>query len=68
VIWNSEAETFSVDDPPTARNWVMGGAVGARSLLGTGTYSADRVTIEPRSLYRAQLAERLNRPALVPPR
>jgi hypothetical protein len=67
VIWNSEADVFSVDDPPTARNWVMGGAIGARSLMGTGTYSADRALIEPRSLYRAQLAERLNRPQLSQP-
>ncbi len=68
VLWNSDAEVFSVDDPPTARNWVMGGGTGARSLLGTGTYSSDRVTLEPRSLYRAQLAERLGRNALVLPR
>ncbi len=62
VVWNSEAEVFSVDDPPTAHNWVMGGAIGARALLGTGTYGADRALIEPRSLYRAQLNERLARP------
>jgi hypothetical protein len=70
VIWNSEAEVFSVDDPPTARNWVMGGAIGARSLLGSGTYGADRALIEPRSLYRAQLTERLARPPhlALPPR
>jgi hypothetical protein len=70
VIWNSEAEVFSVDDPPTARNWVMGGAVGARALLGSGTYGADRTLIEPRSLYRAQLTERLARPTQIvqPPR
>jgi hypothetical protein len=59
VVWNSEAEVFSVDDPPTAHNWIMGGATRAKALLGTGTYSAQRSTIQPQSLYRAQLAERL---------
>jgi hypothetical protein len=68
VIWNSDAEMFSVDDPPTARNWVMGGGSGARLLLGTGTYSSERVMLEPRSLYRAQLAERLGRNTLVLPK
>ena len=68
VLWNSDAELFSVDDPPTARNWVMGGGTGARALLGTGTYSSERVMLEPRSLYRAQLAERLGRNALALPK
>ena len=61
VVWNSDAETFSVDSPPTANNWIMGGAAGAKALLGTGTYSAQRGTLQPQSLYRAQLAERLGR-------
>jgi hypothetical protein len=61
VVWNSEAEVFSVDDPPTAHNWIMGGATRAKALLGTGTYSAQRSAVQPQSLYRAQLAERLGR-------
>jgi hypothetical protein len=61
VVWNSEAEVFSVDDPPTAHNWIMGGASKAKALLGTGTYSAQRAAVQPQSLYRAQLAERLGR-------
>ena len=60
-VWNSEAEVFSVDDPPTAHNWIMGGASKAKALLGTGTYSAQRASVQPQSLYRAQLAERLGR-------
>ena len=55
---------FSVDDPPTAHNWIMGGASKAKALLGTGTYSAQRPMVQPQSLYRAQLAERLGRSAL----
>jgi hypothetical protein len=62
VVWNSEAEVFSVDNPPTARNWIMGGATGAKALLGTGTYSVQAAPVQPQSLYRAQLSERLGRP------
>jgi hypothetical protein len=39
----------------------MGGASKAKALLGTGTYSAQRAAVQPQSLYRAQLAERLGR-------
>jgi hypothetical protein len=66
VVWNSEAETFSVDNPPTANNWIMGGATAAKFLLGTGTYSAQRGNIQPQSLYKAQLGERLARAASPP--
>ena len=59
VVWNSEADVFSVDNPPTANNWIMGGS--ARALLGTGTYSSQRGMLQPQSLYKAQLAERLAR-------
>jgi hypothetical protein len=62
VLWNSEAEVFSVDNPPTARNWIMGGGAGAKALLGTGTYSVKGAAVQPQSLYRAQLSERLGRP------
>jgi len=62
VLWNSNAEKLSVDNPPTARNWILGGGVGAQALLGTGTYGPLRGPIEPRSLYQAQLRERLGMP------
>ena len=65
VLWNSEAEALSVDSPPTAHNWIMGGARGAKSMVGTGAYSAPRTVLQPQSLYRAQLVERLGRAALL---
>jgi hypothetical protein len=64
VLWNSDAEALSVDSPPTAHNWIMGGARGAKSMVGTGVYSAPRSALQPTSLYRAQLVERLGRSAL----
>jgi hypothetical protein len=64
VLWNSDAEALSVDSPPTAHNWIMGGGRGAKSLVGTGVYGAHRTILQPQSLYRAQLVERLGRSAL----
>jgi hypothetical protein len=64
VVWNSEADTFTVDSPPTAQNWVVGGANNVRNLFGSGTFAGDRAALAPQSLYRAQLAERLGRRAL----
>jgi hypothetical protein len=64
VVWNSDAEVLSVDSPPTANNWVMGGARGAKTLTGTGHFAAPRALLHPQSLYRAQLVERLGRSAL----
>jgi hypothetical protein len=55
VVWNSEAGRFSVDNPPTAQNWVFG---AAGETVGNGSYDASNAP-RPESLYRAQLAERL---------
>jgi hypothetical protein len=63
LLWNSEAETVSVDSPPTAYNWFLGGT--ARNMLGTGIYASPRVPLAPASLYRTQLVERLGRNALL---
>lgn len=60
VVWNSEAARFSVDNPPTALNWVVG---GAGETLGNGSFDNSHAP-RPESLYRAQLAERLGDGAL----
>jgi hypothetical protein len=60
VLWNCRAREMSVDSPPTAQNWVLGG--GAAFTYGTGHY-AELGSSAPASLYRAQLAERLGDPA-----
>jgi hypothetical protein len=61
VVWNSEAGRLSIDNPPTAQNWVIGTAAG--EAVGNGTFDTSH-TPRPDSLYRAQLAERLGDGAL----
>jgi hypothetical protein len=61
VVWNSEAGRLSIDNPPTAQNWVIGTAAG--EAVGSGTFDTSHVP-RPDSLYRAQLAERLGEGAL----
>jgi len=61
VIWNSEAGRFSIDNPPTAQNWVIGGA--AAEVIGTASYDTSHAP-RPESLYRAQLAERVGEAAI----
>jgi hypothetical protein len=61
VVWNSEAGRLSIDNPPTAQNWVIGTVAG--EAVGNGTFDASPVE-RPDSLYRAQLAERLGESAL----
>jgi hypothetical protein len=60
VLWNCRAREITVDSPPTAQNWVVGGA--ATFIYGTGHY-AEADTHTPASLYRAQLAERVGEAA-----
>jgi hypothetical protein len=57
VVWNSHAATMTIDSPPTAQNWIVGGS--ARTSFGTGLYGLSGSPVLPPSLYRAQLAERL---------
>jgi hypothetical protein len=62
VVWNSRALMMIVQDPPGARNWV----IGSRSLLrfGAGTWDSHGQPVWPRSLYLRQLEERLGPQAL----
>jgi hypothetical protein len=55
VVWNCRAARLSVDSPPTAQNWVIGGQADEV----TGSAIMDPAPARPESLYRAQLAERL---------
>ncbi|MEM7625555.1 MAG: hypothetical protein AAF333_08005 [Planctomycetota bacterium] len=68
VIWNSVADAFEIQNPPTAQNWV----IGALGLVEVGNYRADEYNgtlqlgnvdslgtpVAPNSLYIAQLRER----------
>ena len=67
VVWNSKANSFIVQNPPTATNWLIGsvgtlvtegGKVGTYDSLGTRVTLGDAVGNPTDSLYRAQLAER----------
>jgi len=62
VLWNSSANTWLVENPPTARNWAFG--VKGRQLSSSeplGEIVSPGRPMEPQSLYRAQLQDRLRR-------
>ena len=69
VVWNSKAKSYVIESPPTAQNWLIGsigpdgqstgGAVGR--VLPALKDSAGR-NVQPRSLYYAQLQDRLADP------
>jgi hypothetical protein len=77
VVWNSIAQSFVIQSPPGAANWSIGNK-GEEALSSMQTYgpgpkgdplpqgiveSANK-PIEPASLYRAQLSQRLGAAAL----
>lgn len=74
VVWNSVASFFIIQNPPGALNWAIGN-IGDRRLearyfdtepiLPEGIFESHGVHVTPRSLYLAQLAERLGEQALV---
>ncbi len=70
VIWNSKASSFVVQNPPTAQNWLIGstGTIASGSVFvgphDPGIVESHGVAITPRSLYQAQLQERLAYPNL----
>ena len=71
TVWNCEAASFRVRNPPTARNWLVGsvGTINASSYpVGAdpaGTYDSSGTTgeqVHPRSLYYGQLQQRMKWP------
>jgi hypothetical protein len=68
LVWNSTADGFIIESPPTAQNWIIG-SIGP---FHTNTFAVGPVLppivdshgcpVAPRSLYAAQLAERLGPP------
>ena len=61
LLWNSGAATIDVEKPPGATNWAIG-SMGA--AVGDGTFDSTGTPVTPRSLYLAQLCERLGPQAL----
>jgi autotransporter-associated beta strand protein len=67
VIWNSAADSFILQNPPTAQNWLIGsegrlvtegGKTGTYDSLGTRVSLGDPLGNPADSLYLAQLQER----------
>jgi hypothetical protein len=68
VAWNCEAESFVIQNPPGAVNWMIGCIGQSRPMprpfdkepnLAGGTMDSHGTPVTPQSLYLTQLAERL---------
>jgi len=78
VVWNSTADTLSIQSPPGAINWAIGSSgervgkpmpiTGAgskgRPALPEGTFESPNKRVKPDSLYLQQLSDRLGPQAL----
>jgi hypothetical protein len=62
VVWNSQAKKFIVQDPPTARNWLIG-SVGTVSG-SAGTYDSNGANVFPSTLWGNQRQDLQVRPGL----
>ena len=58
VLWNCSAAHADCYQPPTAQNWAFGTWA---QFGGDGYWESSNSTLSPRSLYYAQLADRLNK-------
>jgi hypothetical protein len=62
LFWNCQAAKIDVGKPPTAQNWAIGDTTtAAPAPTGTGFIESSNQPVDPHSLYRAQLADRLAR-------
>jgi len=59
VVWNCDADSINVEQPPTAQNWCIGSR--AKTLEGNGYYENKGGFPVIPSLFRAQLNERLGK-------
>jgi hypothetical protein len=57
VIWNCQVSHIACEQPPTAQNWVIGSIAGSHS--GDAYQESNGRPVEPRSLFAAQLRDRL---------
>ncbi len=74
VAWNCVAKSYVVQRPPGTHNWAIG-CIGESTplprpfdrspLLPEGSFDAHGTPVAPRSLYLAQLEERLGKQALI---
>lgn len=72
VVWNCNGAFLVVNHAPTAQNWLIGGLGKVTSVPPDagpnepGIYDATNSRVGPRSLYYAQLQQRLAHPRLQP--
>ena len=64
VVWNCKADGMIIENPPTAQNWVIGSTTP--KLSGNGNRDSVNQAVSPKSLYLAQLRERLAPSAAAP--
>ncbi len=57
VCWNCLAKSMIVQNPPTAQNWAIGCTAAIKQ--GNGIWESPNRAVEPKSLYLAQLKDRL---------
>ncbi len=62
VLWNCRADELVIQRPPTAQNWAIG--CWADNRRGDGYFERFGVLVRPRSLYLAQLSDRLGESAV----
>jgi hypothetical protein len=60
VFWQCSAALIECPNPPTAQNWAFGSWA---QYQGDGNWFASDEHVQPRSLFYAQLEERLGKPA-----
>jgi hypothetical protein len=68
VVWNCQADSFLIQQPPGSANWAIGckGAEQSKPMPGlkrpnlpNGIFESHNHAVTPASLYLAQLRERL---------
>jgi hypothetical protein len=74
VAWNCTASFYTIQNPPGSANWMIGCVGASRKalrpfdkgtpILSEGIVDSPGLPVTPRSLYLAQLAERLGPQAL----
>jgi hypothetical protein len=57
AVWNSTADSMNIERPPTAQNWSIGSTTPQPQ--GDGYWDSLNCPVTPRSLYYAQLQDRL---------
>jgi len=61
VLWNPESGGMQLDRPPTAHQWGIGPVNSGNRTGTTSEWISPAQHVQPGSLYRAQLAERVGR-------